>query len=155
MQHPHPEPPPPMALTCREARLLCPSHPGLAPDSRRPPYSPGPPTLFKPARALLSPCLHNTSSARSLPSPGPASAGPPASPCGPGRHGTTLPTLPLSHLRVGWDFPGVPVGKNPLCRLPLVVQWVRICLLMQGTEVQSLVWEDPTCLRASKPAYNY
>ena len=26
----------------------------------------------------------------------------------------------------------------------LVVQWLRIHLLMQGTRVQALVWEDPT-----------
>ena len=26
--------------------------------------------------------------------------------------------------------------------LPSVVQWLRICLPMQGTQVQSLVWED-------------
>ena len=26
----------------------------------------------------------------------------------------------------------------------LVVQWLRICLSMQGTQVQSLVWEDYT-----------
>ena len=33
----------------------------------------------------------------------------------------------------------------------LVVQWLRICLAMQGTLFQSLVWEDPTCLGATKP----
>ena len=38
----------------------------------------------------------------------------------------------------------------------LWAQWLRICLAMQGTWVQSLVQEDPTCLGASKPArYNY
>ena len=26
----------------------------------------------------------------------------------------------------------------------LLMQWIRICLPMQGTQVQSLVWEDPT-----------
>ena len=26
----------------------------------------------------------------------------------------------------------------------LLGQWLRICLLMQGTQVQSLVWEDST-----------
>ena len=26
----------------------------------------------------------------------------------------------------------------------LVVQWLRICLPMQGTWVRALVWEDPT-----------
>ena len=32
-----------------------------------------------------------------------------------------------------------------------VVQWLRIHLVMQGTPVQSLVWEDPTCHRATEP----
>ena len=32
-----------------------------------------------------------------------------------------------------------------------MVQWLRIRLPMQGTRVQSLVWEDPTCLGASAP----
>ena len=33
----------------------------------------------------------------------------------------------------------------------LVVQWLRICLAMQGTQVLSLVLEDLTCLGATKP----
>ena len=33
----------------------------------------------------------------------------------------------------------------------LVVQWLRILLPMQGTQVWALVWEDPTCRRATKP----
>ena len=33
----------------------------------------------------------------------------------------------------------------------LVAQWLRIHLPMQGTRVQSLVWEDPTCCGAAKP----
>ena len=33
----------------------------------------------------------------------------------------------------------------------LVAQWLRNCLPMQETRVQSLVWEDPTRLRATKP----
>uniref|UniRef100_A0A8C0CCV2 EMAP like 1 n=1 Tax=Balaenoptera musculus TaxID=9771 RepID=A0A8C0CCV2_BALMU len=38
----------------------------------------------------------------------------------------------------------------------LVVQWLRICLPMQGTRVRSLVWEDPTCCGATKPVrHNY
>ena len=32
----------------------------------------------------------------------------------------------------------------------LVVQWLRICLPMQGTQVQSLVQEDSTCCKATK-----
>ena len=31
----------------------------------------------------------------------------------------------------------------------LVVQWLGICLAMQGTRVRSLVLEDSTCLGAS------
>ena len=38
----------------------------------------------------------------------------------------------------------------------LVAQWLRIRLLMQGTRVQALVWEDPTCCGAAKPVcHNY
>ena len=38
----------------------------------------------------------------------------------------------------------------------LVAQWLRICLPMQGTRVQALVWEDPTCRRATRPvSHNY
>ena len=33
----------------------------------------------------------------------------------------------------------------------LVVRWLRICLPMQGTQVRALVWEDPTCRRATRP----
>ena len=33
----------------------------------------------------------------------------------------------------------------------LVAQWLRICLPMQGTGVRSLVREDPTCRRTTKP----
>ena len=38
----------------------------------------------------------------------------------------------------------------------LVAQWLRICLLMQGTRVRALVWEDPTCHGAAGPvSHNY
>ena len=38
----------------------------------------------------------------------------------------------------------------------LVAQWLRIRLPMQGTRVQALVWEDPTCCSATKPVcHNY
>ena len=38
----------------------------------------------------------------------------------------------------------------------LVVQWLRIHLPMQGTQVQALVQEDPTCQGATKPMrHNY
>ena len=34
----------------------------------------------------------------------------------------------------------------------LVVQWLRISLPIQGIQVRPSVWEDPTCLGATKPA---
>ena len=38
----------------------------------------------------------------------------------------------------------------------LVVQWLRICLPMQGTWVWALLQEDPTCHGAAKPVcHNY
>ena len=38
----------------------------------------------------------------------------------------------------------------------LVVQWLTVHLLMQGTWVQFLVQEDSTCHRANKPmSHNY
>ena len=41
----------------------------------------------------------------------------------------------LKLLRIKSNWPGTS----------LVAQWLRICLPMQGTQVWSLVWEDPTC----------
>ncbi|CAI9169492.1 unnamed protein product [Rangifer tarandus platyrhynchus] len=40
--------------------------------------------------------------------------------------------------------------KNPAGTF-LVAQWLRICLPMQGTQVQFLVQEDPTRCRADEP----
>ena len=41
-------------------------------------------------------------------------------------------------------------------RASLVVQWLRILLPMQGTQVRALVREDPTCRGATKPvSHNY
>ena len=38
----------------------------------------------------------------------------------------------------------------------LVMQWLGICLPMQGTWVRALVWEDPTCRGAAGPvSHNY
>ena len=50
----------------------------------------------------------------------------------------------LSHV---WPF------ATPYCSTPtsLEVQWLRVCLPVQGTWIQSLVQEDPTCHRATKP----
>ena len=37
-----------------------------------------------------------------------------------------------------------------------MAQWLRICLPMQGTQVQALVREDPTRRKAAKPmCHNY
>ena len=43
------------------------------------------------------------------------------------------------------------VIKNLPTGASLVAQWLRICLLMQGTQVRALVWEDPTCHGAAGP----
>ena len=49
----------------------------------------------------------------------------------------------------------MPVKKE-MVGASLVAQWLRICLLMQGTRVRVLVWEDPTCRRATEPvSHNY
>ena len=41
--------------------------------------------------------------------------------------------------------------NNKCWEASLVAQWLRICLLMQGTRVRALVWEDPTCRGATGP----
>ena len=41
--------------------------------------------------------------------------------------------------------------KTRIIWASLVAQWLRICLLMQGTRVRALVWEDPTCHGAAEP----
>ena len=44
--------------------------------------------------------------------------------------------------------------KNIHIGTSLVVQWLRIRLPVQGTRVQALVREDPTCHEATKPMYH-
>ena len=44
--------------------------------------------------------------------------------------------------------------KNNIFRTSLVVQWLRIRLPMQGTWVQALVCEEPTCCGATKPVHH-
>ena len=44
--------------------------------------------------------------------------------------------------------------QDPAFRTLLVVQWLRICLPIQETWVQSLVWEDSTCCRATEPLHH-
>ena len=47
-------------------------------------------------------------------------------------------------------------GRNLTLGTSLVVQWLRICLPMQGIQVRSLVQEDSTCHGATKPVrHNY
>ena len=41
--------------------------------------------------------------------------------------------------------------KHNIIGTSLVAQLLRICLPMQGTRVQALVQEDPTCCGAMKP----
>ena len=46
--------------------------------------------------------------------------------------------------------------KSTITGTSLVAQWLRIRLPMQGTRVQALVQEDPTCRGATKPScHNY
>ena len=40
-----------------------------------------------------------------------------------------------------------------LLRTSLMAQWLRICLSMQGTWVQSPIREDPTCCGTAKPVH--
>ena len=50
-------------------------------------------------------------------------------------------------------FPGI---RKEFTRDFLWVQWLVSCLPMQGIQVQSLVWEDLTCLGTAEPAdHNY
>ena len=58
----------------------------------------------------------------------------------------------------------VPFQKSRFCflhhqiikdRASPVAQWLRTCLPMQETQVQSLGQEDPTCLGATKPVCHY
>ena len=44
-----------------------------------------------------------------------------------------------------------PLHLKRISRTYLVVQWLRILLPVQGTQVQSLFGEDPSCLRRTKP----
>ena len=64
-----------------------------------------------------------------------------------------------------FSFSEIPVILTPLSeqitlvlktekRASLVAQCLRIRLPMQGTQVQALVWEDPTCRGATKPMHH-
>ena len=45
------------------------------------------------------------------------------------------------------------INQNETNWISLVVQWIRMCLPMQGTWVQSLAQEDSPCWRATKPVH--
>ena len=61
-----------------------------------------------------------------------------------------------SFLRLRKDIRGVFLVKLKSDRTSLVAQWLRIRLPMKGTQVQALVWEDPTYRRGTKPVrHNY
>ena len=71
---------------------------------------------------------------------------------------------PVSPALAGGLLTTASPGKSPQTNFKyktiqgasLVAQWLRICLLMQGTRVQALVWEDPTCRTAARPvSHNY
>ena len=48
------------------------------------------------------------------------------------------------------------IKSNEVLGTSLVVQWLRIHLPMQATQVPALVQEDPTCHGATKPVrHNY
>ena len=58
-------------------------------------------------------------------------------------------------------LPGTAIGpfRMPCVKVcavwaSLVAQWLKICLVMPGTWVQSLVREDPLCCEATEPVYH-
>ena len=60
-------------------------------------------------------------------------------------HRTKMVTIPGTHTCLKLSAGGAS----------LVVQWLRICLAIPGTLVQSLFREVPPCCRAAKPMHNY
>ena len=64
--------------------------------------------------------------------------------------GTYLCHLPSSDVKWAGSTAVACLIKN-IPRTSLVAQWLRICLLMQGTRVRALVWEDPTCRGVTGP----
>ena len=68
------------------------------------------------------------------------------------------PFYPQVSPAVAWSLlecEGYFLIKNSLLGTSLVVQWLRICLTMQGMWVQSLVWKDHTCHGATKPMLHH
>ena len=85
---------------------------------------------------------------------------------GMGKPGGLL-SMELHRVGHNWsDLAAAAVTPGWVCIMPsfriwvtgtlLVVQWLGIHLPMQGTWVQYLVWDDPTCGKATKPvSHNY
>ena len=76
----------------------------------------------------------------------------------------TKKTIAKINKTKSWFFEKINKIDKALARLikkkregaSLVVQWLRICLPMQGTRVRAPVWEDPTCHGATGPvSHNY
>ena len=61
------------------------------------------------------------------------------------------PPAPGDHVSGGVGAVAALTASKKAYRASLVAQWLRICLLMQGTRVRALVWEDPTCHGAAGP----
>ena len=52
----------------------------------------------------------------------------------------------------GWGWAGGRIeGRRVARRTSLVIHWLRICPLLEGTQVRSLLQEDPMCCRATEP----
>ena len=61
--------------------------------------------------------------------------------------------MPRARAVQGWLW---QESLKPKLRASPVAQWLRVCLPMQGTQAWALVWEDPTCCRATRPvSHNY
>ena len=65
--------------------------------------------------------------------------------------------VPLPSLGATFSHkPGKLRIKKTYFRTSPMAQWIGICLLMQGTQVRSLAWGDPTYCGAAKPMHqNY
>ena len=62
--------------------------------------------------------------------------------------------FPFNTFTLEWSVCVCTRVIDSTCRASLVAQWLRICLPMQGTWVQSLVREDPTGHEATKPVHH-
>ena len=54
----------------------------------------------------------------------------------------------------GWGLDTILSFKNIQGGTSLRIQWIRIRLPMQRTQIRSLVWEDFTCCGATKPVHS-